>query len=101
MAQQGRARRRPPPTPWATGLPIAAFFAVLVGIGDVAFVRAIDGAAGLLWVPANLAVCAGLAPAIWLLRGVPFWRWPALGVVTGLLVAWVVLALSHAPAGSS
>lgn len=97
MTQQGWARRRPPPTPWATGLPIAAFFAVLVGIGDVAFVRAIEGAAGLLWVPANLAVCAGLVPGIWLLRRVPFWRWPALGVAAGLVLAWLVLALSTSP----
>lgn len=81
------------PTPWATGLPITVFFAVLVGVGDVAFVRAISVAAGWLWVPANLAVCAGLAPGLWLLRRVPFWRWPAFGVAAGLLAAWVVLLL--------
>jgi hypothetical protein len=79
------------PTPWATGLPIAAFIAVLVGIGDVAFVRAIAVAAGWLWVPANIAVCAGLAPGVWLLRHVPFWRWFAYGTAAGLLAAWVVL----------
>lgn len=82
------------PAPWATGLPIATFFAVLVAIGDVAFVRAIDGIAGPLWIPANLAVCAGLAPGIWLLRRVLFWRWLALGIAIGLVVAWVVLALT-------
>lgn len=84
-------------TPWATGLPVAAFFAVLVGIGDVAFVHAISGAVGLLWVPANVAVCAGLSPGLWLLRDVPFWRWPALGVTAGLAAAWLTLLVNAPP----
>lgn len=84
----------PGPVPWATGLPIAAFFAVLVGLGDVAFVRAISQAIGSWWAPANLAVCLGMAPGAWLLRRVPFWRWPALGVTVGLVVAWLALLLA-------
>lgn len=80
-------------TPWATGLPIAAFFAVLAALVDVAFVRAIGVAVGGWWVPANIAVCAGLAPGLWLLRDVPFWRWPVYGVIAGLVAAWIVLGL--------
>jgi hypothetical protein len=79
------------PTPWATGLPVAAFAAVLVAIGDIALSRAFADAFGLLWVPANLLVGLGLAPSLYLLRGVPFWRWPALGAAAGLVAAWVVL----------
>ncbi|MGQ0575612.1 MAG: DUF2537 domain-containing protein [Pseudonocardia sp.] len=93
MAQRGPSTV---PTPWATGLPIAAFAAVLVGLGDVAFVRAISVAAGWLWVPANLAVCAGLVPGLWLLRRVPFWRWLAVGAAAGIVAAWVVLVLRGA-----
>jgi hypothetical protein len=79
------------PTPWATGLPVAAFFAVLVTMADVQLSTAFAEAFGLWWVPANLLVGLGLAPSLHLLRTVPFWRWPALGTAVGLGVAWVVL----------
>jgi hypothetical protein len=79
------------PVPWATGLPVAAFTAVVVGLADVLLSQAFARAFGLWWVPANLVVCAGLAPSLWLLRTVPFWRWPALGTAVGLATAWVAL----------
>nr|WP_239029193.1 DUF2537 domain-containing protein [Pseudonocardia acidicola] len=81
----------PAPTPWATGLAVAAFFAVLTAVADIALSRAFIDALGLLWVPANLLVGCGLAPSLWLLRRTPFWRWPALGCAIGLGVAWVCL----------
>ena len=64
-----------------------------MAIGDVALSRAFADAFGLLWVPANLLVGLGLAPSLYLLRRVRFWRWPALGTAAGLLVAWIVLLL--------
>lgn len=79
------------PTPWSTGLPVAAFFAVLVTVADVLLSTAFAEAFGLWWVPANLLVGLGMAPSLYLLRAVPFWRWPALGSAVGLAVAWVVL----------
>ncbi len=82
---------RPGPTPWATGLPVALFFAVLVAIGDVVLSTAFADAFGLAWIPANLLVGLGLAPSLHLLRAVPFWRWVALGAAAGLGIAWVVL----------
>jgi Protein of unknown function (DUF2537) len=85
------AAERTGSTPWATGLAISTFAAVFVAIGDVVLSRAFAEAFGLLWVPANLLVGLGLAPSLYLLRGVPFWRWPAMGVTAGLVVAWVVL----------
>ena len=81
------------PTPWGTGLALAAFFAVLVAIADVVLVRAFAGTFGLLWVPANLLLTAGTVPSLWTTRQVPFWRWPALGAAIGLCAAWVVLLL--------
>jgi len=83
----------PEPTPWATGLALSAFTAVLVAIGDIALSRAFAEAFGLLWVPANILVALGLAPSLHLLRHTPFWRWPAHGAAAGLLAAWVVLLL--------
>lgn len=82
------------PTPWATGLTVAAFFAVLAAIGDIALSRAFGEAFGVLWVPANLLVVAGLAPSLWIARRLPFWRWIALGVAVGLGAAWVCLILA-------
>jgi hypothetical protein len=79
------------PTPWSTGLAVAAFAAVFVTMGDVVLSRAFADAFGLLWVPANLLVGVGLAPSLYLLRNVPFWRWPAMGTAAGLVIAWVVL----------
>jgi hypothetical protein len=81
------------PTPWATGLAVSAFTAVVVAVGDVALSRAFAEAFGLLWVPANILVGLGLAPSLHLLRLTPFWRWPALGAAAGLAAAWVVLLL--------
>ena len=89
----GSAEYSPAVVPWATGLPIAGFAAVVVTIGDIALSRAFADAFGLLWVPANLLVGMGLAPSLYLLRGVPFWRWPAIGTAAGLVVAWIVLLL--------
>lgn len=77
--------------PWVAGVPVAAFFGVLVAMADVVVSRAFAEVFGWLWVPANLLVVLGLAPSLILLRRVPFWRWPAFGATAGLLVAWLVL----------
>jgi hypothetical protein len=84
----------PGPTPWATGLLIAAFVAVFLTLADVALCRAFAEAFGLLWIPANLLFGLGLAPSLWLLRRTPLWRWPALGATVGLGVSWIVLLLA-------
>jgi hypothetical protein len=84
----------PGPTPWGSGLLIAAFAAVFLTLADVALCRAFAEAFGWLWIPANLLVGVGLAPSLWLLRRTPLWRWPALGAAVGLTASWVVLLLA-------
>jgi hypothetical protein len=84
----------PGPTPWGSGLLIAAFAAVFLTLADVALCRAFAEAFGWLWIPANLLVGVGLAPSLWLLRRTPLWRWPALGAAVGLTASWVVLVLA-------
>jgi hypothetical protein len=79
------------PTPWATGLTITATFAIVVAIADITLSRAFADAFGLLWLPANVLVGAGIAPALWLARKTPFWRWLAYGVAAGMVVAWIGL----------
>ncbi|MFC5995645.1 DUF2537 domain-containing protein [Pseudonocardia hispaniensis] len=88
------APERAAPTPWATGLAISVFFAVLTTLADIVLCHAFADAFGVLWAPANLLVALGLAPSLWLFRRAPFWRWPALGVAGGLVVAWVCLGLA-------
>ena len=84
----------PEPTPWATGLTVAAFFAVVAAIGDVTLSRAFGEAFGMLWIPANVLVVGGLSPSLWLIRKLLFWRWIALGIAVGLAMAWVILLLT-------
>lgn len=90
--------RRPPgdgePTPWATGLTTAGFVAAVVALADVALGLALAESLGLLVIPVNLLVGAGLAPAVWLARRSPVWRWVALGVAGGIAAAWVALVVS-------
>jgi hypothetical protein len=82
------------PTPWATGLPISAFFAVFTAVVVVVLSTAVRDAFGALWVAADILVAAGLAPSLWLMRRVPLWRWVAIGVAAGLVGAWVCLLVS-------
>ena len=94
VGSPGRTPRLTPgPTPWATGLAVAGYFAVLVTIADMALSSAFADAFGLVWIPANLLVGLGLAPSLHLLRRTPFWRWPAIGTAAGLAAAWLALLL--------
>jgi hypothetical protein len=82
------------PTPWATGLAVSAFVAVIVAIADVVLTRAFSTAFGALWLPANLLIALGVAPSLWMARFIPLWRWLALGGAVGLGAAWIVLLLA-------
>ena len=74
--------------PWGLGLTVAVFTAVLVG--SAIFVVS-QGLADrpIIALVVNLAVAGGVAPAIWLSRGLPVLRWFAFGAILGLLGAWV------------
>lgn len=37
----------------------------------------------------NLLVAAGLAPAMWLSRGLPVLRWIAAGAAAGIVAGWI------------
>lgn len=82
------------PEPWGTGLTVSAIVAVLVAIADVALSRSVASLYGWLWVPLNLLFGVGLAPSLWLLRGVPFWRWSAYGTAVGLALGWLSLSFA-------
>lgn len=76
------------PTPWATGLPLAAFAAVLTGVA-VWVLSAGLADRPVLAVVLNLLVAGGLAPAMWLSRKLPVLRWFAGGAAVGVVAGWI------------
>ena len=84
----------PEPTPWGTGLTVSFITAAIVTVTVVSLSLGLGETSRWLALIANVLVVGGLAPSVWLGRRVPVWRWVSYGVVTGVLVAWVVLILT-------
>jgi hypothetical protein len=84
------------PTPWATGLTVLGFVAVVVAALDLALTATLRAEYRWVWIPANLLVGIGLAPTVLLLRRTPFWRWIAYGIAAGLIIGWLVLIVTAA-----
>ena len=84
----------PEPTPWGTGLTVSFITAAIVTVTVVSLSLGLGETSRWLALIANVLVVGGLAPSVWLGRKVPVWRWVAYGVVTGVLVAWLVLILT-------
>ncbi len=76
------------PVPWAPGVTLALFVALVTG--SAIYVLS-DGLTGqpLLAVLANAVIGIGLAPAVWLSRSLRLLRWLALGVAVGVIAGWV------------
>ncbi len=84
--EEWRAAREP--APWASGLALAGFSALVVGVA-VWVLSAGLANSPVLAIGVNLLVAGGLAPAMWLSRGLPVLRWIALGSAVGVLAGWV------------
>ena len=80
------------PTPWGTGLVLAALIAGLVLLANLALAAPLIIGLGVFGLVIDAAVVAGLVPALWLNRHVPTWRWAVYGAFVGMAVAWVLLA---------
>lgn len=80
------------PTPWATGLTVAVFFAAIVAIALLALTTTVAREVN-VWIAlvAAIVFTAGLAPSLWLGRTVAVLRWVCLGAAVGLGVGWVGL----------
>ena len=85
------------PVPWVTGLPLAAFAAVLAGVA-IWVLSAGLADRPILAVALNLLVAGGLVPAMWLSRNLPVLRWFAAGAAVGDVGGWVA-ALMRLRAG--
>lgn len=80
------------PTPWSTGVVIAAFAALLTGVAVWVLSAGLSDRP-IVAVLVNLLVAAGLAPAIWLSRGLPVLRWIAAGAAVGIVIGWTSAVL--------
>ncbi len=93
-ASKHQAHEEPPP--WATGLTVSVVTAILLMIVVVTLSLALGQANRWLPLIANIVIAVGLAPSVWLARHARVWRWVALGVVGGIVVAWVALLFTAA-----
>lgn len=75
------------PTPWASGLTLAALVAGLVLLVNLTLAVPMVAGLGLVGLLIDLVVAAGLVPALWLNRYVPTWRWVVWGAFAGMGVA--------------
>ncbi|MTD16979.1 DUF2537 domain-containing protein [Nakamurella sp. YIM 132087] len=75
------------PTPWAPGVALLLFSALLVGVAIFVLSSGLADVP-LMAVLINLVVAGGLAPAVWLTRTLPVLRWVAGGVALGIVVGW-------------
>ncbi|MGH3520716.1 MAG: DUF2537 domain-containing protein [Haloechinothrix sp.] len=86
--------RRTPgePVPWGTGLTVSAFMLAVVLVGMLALVGTLARETN-EWIAvlASVLVTAGMAPSLWLGRGVPILRWVCFGAAAGLAASWVGL----------
>lgn len=87
------------PTPWATGLTVAALVAVVTGAAFVVLSMGLVRVHPLVAIGLNLVAVGGLAPTVWGWRRTPVLRWLALGVGVGVAVAWLAL-LTRGVAGA-
>lgn len=90
------------PTPWATGLTLAALVAGLVLLLNLTLALPMVAGLGLVGLLIDLVVVAGLVPALWLNRRVPTWRWAVWGAFAGMgaaVLPLLVVAVRGVTAG--
>jgi uncharacterized protein DUF2537 len=81
----------PEPTPWLTGLTVAAASLAVLAIAMVTLATTLAETNVLLAIAANVVITAGLLPSVWLVRRQPIWRWVAMGAAVALVLGWLAL----------
>lgn len=77
--------------PWATGLTVAGFVAVVTAAAIVVLSLGLVRVHPLLAVGLNIVAAGGLAPTLWGWRRTPVLRWFVLGAGVGVTCAWLTL----------
>ena len=78
-------------TPWAPGLTVAAFVAVVTAIAMVVLTLGLLRVHIVVAVGLNLIAVGGLAPTLWGWRRTPVLRWFVAGAGLGVAAAWLAL----------
>ena len=92
MDSQTRLRlMRDESVPWAMGLTVTAFVAVVTAAAIVVLSLGLVRVHALLAVGLNVVAAGGLAPTLWGWRRTPVLRWFVLGAAVGVAGAWIVL----------
>jgi Protein of unknown function (DUF2537) len=97
LPPNGEAPAGPPPgepTPWATGLTLAALVAGLVLLANLALAAPLITGLGPFGIVVDIVVVAGLVPALWLNRHATTWRWAVYGTFAGAALALPFLAVA-------
>ncbi len=81
------------PTPWATGLTVAGFVAVVTTAAVVVLSLGLIEVHPLLAIGLNAIAAGGLAPTLWGWRHTPVLRWFVLGAGAGVTAAWLTLSV--------
>lgn len=79
------------PTPWGTGLTVAAFVAGVTATAVIVLSLGLIRVHPLLAIGLNLVAVGGLAPTVWGWRGLPVRRWFVLGAGIGVAGGWLAL----------
>jgi hypothetical protein len=79
------------PTPWGTGLTVAAFVAAVTAAAIVVLSVGVARVHPLLAVGLNIVAVGGLAPTLWGWRTLPVRRWFVLGGGAGVAAGWLAL----------
>lgn len=79
------------PTPWGTGLTVAAFTAAVTAAAIVVLSLGMIRVHPLVATGLNMVAVGGLAPTLWGWRTVPVRRWFVLGAGVGVVIGWITL----------
>ncbi|CAM3113610.1 DUF2537 domain-containing protein [Skermania piniformis] len=82
------------PTPWGTGLLVAALCAALTTVALVAFGTALAAVSPVLTVLVNLVAVGGMAPTLLRWRSAPVARWVIYGIGAGVVLGWFGLSVA-------
>lgn len=79
------------PTPWGTGLTVAAFTAAVSAAVIVVLSLGMIRVHPFVSVGLNLVAVGGLAPTLWGWRRMPVRRWFVAGAGAGVAIGWIAL----------
>lgn len=81
------------PTPWGTGLTVAAFTAAVTATAIIVLGMGMTRVHPLVSIGLNVVAVGGLAPTVWGWRKIPVRRWFVLGAGVGVAIGWIGLAV--------